>query len=223
MISANIDTTQLIRHLNNAVSYSNGFLQGAQMGKPKMLTNLGLVLKELVGEFIDASARMDPKSLHHVYEWYQVGSPEARLFDIDYRIIGGGLSVDGTLTQSRSLSRGSSEPFYNKAKIMEYGIPVTITPVRAQALRFEIDGQEVYTKNPVKVDNPGGTAVVNSFQETFKLFFITYASQALLEISGLANELRRPTEFARSFAAGVKGGGKALGVSAGMRYIGGGR
>ena len=221
MISMKIDDKKLVKDLNNVVAYSIGFLDGVKIGKSKMLANLGAELRELVGEFIDANARVNPQSLHHVYEWYQTGSPAGRLFDIDYNVTVGGLSLNGTLTQSRSIAKNSKEPFYNKASIMEYGVPITISPKSAQALRFEVDGEEVFTKKPVTIQNPGGN-VEGNFQETFRLFFTTYASQALLEVSGLADQLSKPTEFDKNFAAGVRGG-RSVGLTAGMKYISGGK
>lgn len=221
MIGVDINDKKLVKDLNNVVQYSMGFLDGVKIGKAKMLNDLGLELKELVAEFIDSNARVDPSSLHHVYEWYQAGSPAARLFDIDYQVVAGGLSMNGMLTQSRSIAKNSKEPFYNKATVMEYGIPVTISPKNAQALRFEVDGEEVFTKNPVHIQNPGGS-VQGNFQEMFKSFFATYASQSILDISGLAEQLRKPTEFSNKFAAGVRGG-RAVGVSAGIKYISGGK
>ena len=98
---------------------------------------------------------------------------------------------------------------------------MTISPKNAQALRFEVDGEEVFTKKPVTIQNPGGN-VEGNFQETFRLFFTTYASQALLEVSGLADQLSKPTEFDKSFAAGVRGG-RSVGLTAGMKYISGGK
>ena len=221
MISMKIDDKKLVKDLNNVVAYSIGFLDGVKIGKSKMLANLGAELRELVGEFIDANARVNPQSLHHVYEWYQTGSPAGRLFDIDYNVTVGGLSLNGTLTQSRSIAKNSKEPFYNKASIMEYGVPITISPKSAQALRFEVDGEEVFTKKSVTIQNPGGN-VEGNFQETFRLFFTTYASQALLEVSGLADQLSKPTEFDKNFAAGVRGG-RSVGLTAGMKYISGGK
>jgi hypothetical protein len=221
MISMKVDDRKLVKDLNNVVQYSIGFLDGVNLGKNKMLNTLGAELRELVGEFIDANARVDPTSLHHVYEWYQTGSPAARLFDIDYNVSTGGLSLNGTLTQSKSIARNSKEPFYNKASIMEYGVPFTISPKSAQALRFEVDGEEVFTKKPVTITNPGGN-VEGNFQETFRQFFATYASQSILEISGLAMQLKTSKEFDRQFAAGVRGG-RSVGLSAGIKYISGGK
>ena len=34
------------------------------------------------GQYIDAQARIKPKSLHHVYEWKKAGNPSARLFNL---------------------------------------------------------------------------------------------------------------------------------------------
>lgn len=221
MISAAINDKQLIKDLTNAVQYSMGFLEGTQMAKPKLLSSLGKQIKELIGDFIDSNARVDPSSLHHVYEWYQAGNPAARLFDIEYIVTGKGLSVSGTLTQSTSVQRGSEIPFYDKARIMESGVPVTISPKNAKVLKFDVNGETVFTKKPVTVVNPGGDSVAGSFENAFRSFFVTYGSQSLLEISGLAAHLKTPVEFKKKFAAGVKGG-KPVGVTAGMNFISGG-
>jgi len=74
--------------------------------------------------------------LHHVYEWYQTGSPAARLFDINYISNQIGLSFNSTFRQSVSIKSGSKVPFYNKAQIIENGIPVTIRPVSSEVLSF---------------------------------------------------------------------------------------
>jgi hypothetical protein len=216
-----VDDKKFIKDINNVIAYSYGFLDGVNIGKPRLLKDLGLELKNLVAEFIDSNARVDPSSLHHVYEWYQTGSPQARLFDIDYKVFSGGLSLEGTLTQSSSFARGSNTPFYNKAKIMESGTPVTITPVRARVLRFEQNGETIFTKGPVTVNNPGGDNVQGSFYETFKSFFIVYASQSIFDISGMSDRLKTATAFKESFAAGAKGG-RPVGVAAGIKYISGG-
>lgn len=221
MISMKLNDKQLLKDLNNMVQYSFGFLEGAEMAKPKLMASFGNHMKELIGDFIDSNARIDPLSLHHVYEWYQVGNPAARLFNIDYVVSGKGLSLNGTLTQSTSIQRGSSIPFYDKAKIMESGMPVTIVPKNASALRFDVNGETVFTKKPVHIANPGGDNVSGSFENAFRSFFVTYGSQSLLEMSGLAANLKTPTEFKRNFVAGVKGG-KPVGVKAGANFIAGG-
>jgi len=221
MISMKINDKQLLKDLNNLVQYSVGFLDGAQAAKPKLMAHFGESIKEMIGDFIDSNARVDPSSLHHVYEWYQVGNPASRLFDIQYVVSGKGLSINGTLTQSSSVQRGSNTPFYSKAKIMESGVPVTIAPKNSNVLRFESNGETVFTKKPVQVNNPGGDNVVGSFENTFRSFFVTYGSQAILEMSGLGAALKTPTEFKKNFVAGVKTG-RAVGLKAGTNFISGG-
>ena len=111
------------KDMKNIMNYSLGFLEGIQAGKTKFLNNVGVMTKELLEEYIDSNARVNPEALHHIYEWYKVGSPDARLYDINYTVSNLGLSFVSTLKQSTSIKDGSSVPFYNKAKIMEEGTP----------------------------------------------------------------------------------------------------
>lgn len=155
MIAVRLNDSTLMKSLNNIIDYSVGFLDGIQKGKQVFLKNLGKDVTEFLKEYIDASARVNPSRLHHIYEWYQTGSPNARLFDIEYTVSNLGLSFKSTLSQSRTIRNGSRVPFYDKARIMEQGIPVTIMPVEAKVLSFEVDGEQVFTPGPVVVDNPG--------------------------------------------------------------------
>lgn len=208
--------------MTNITEYAMGFLEGAQKGKQIMLNNLGLELKDLIGEFIDSNARLDPQSLHHVYEWYQTGSMDARLFDINYTVSAGTLRMNSSFSQSSTMSNTSNVPFYDKARIMESGIPITIKPKNASMLVFEDGGETVFTRNPVTVPSPGGDSTSGSFERVFKSFFQTYSSQSILDISGLSTYLKNPVEFKQYFGAG-KRSGKSVGIVAGMKFISGGK
>jgi hypothetical protein len=116
------------KDMKNIMNYSIGFLEGVQAGKVKFLNNLGVMTKEILEQYIDSNARVNPEALHHIYEWSKVGSPDARLYNINYTISNLGLSFVSTFKQSTSIKDGSLVPFYNKAKIMEEGTPVTIRP-----------------------------------------------------------------------------------------------
>jgi hypothetical protein len=131
-----INTKSFEKQLNNIIQYSNGFIDGVQKGKTVFLKNLGFGIIEGLSAYIDSQARSNPESLHHVYEWYQTGSPKARLFDLDYTVSGIGLSVFGTFKQSRTVKDDSTVPFYNKAMIMESGMPVVIKPKKSSVLAF---------------------------------------------------------------------------------------
>ena len=81
MINAKINTKSFIKDMQNILNYSNGFLEGAQKGKEEMLLKMGLEIKQIVLEYVDTMARVDPSKLQHVYEWAQAGNGSARLFD----------------------------------------------------------------------------------------------------------------------------------------------
>jgi hypothetical protein len=218
MISVDFEDAQFFIEMANFVKYSEGYLEGIHLGKSKMLQQFGANTKEIALEYIDTMARVDPLSLHHVYEWYQTGSPEARLFDIDYRVTNGGLSFDSTFSQSKSFSRGSQTPFYDKASIMENGIPVTIRPKRSQVLAFEDNGETIFTKGPVEITNPGGSAVQGSFSETLKTFFGTYFTQAFLTSSGFTRYLETPMDYKTNLPKS-KTGGASAGKQIGYNWI----
>jgi len=218
MIRARIDTRQFTKDMNNIMNYSIGFLEGAQKGKTILFQRIGAETIELMKQFIDSNARANPTALHHVYEWYQTGSPDARLFDLEYTISNLGLSFRSTFSQSASIRNGSKVPFYDKARMMEAGVSVTVRPRTAKALRFEVDGETVFTPNPVTIDNPGGAAVQGSFEKVFDTFFGNYFTQSFLRISGLLDHLSDPSVYKRDLPKG-KRGGKAAGLATGFRWV----
>lgn len=212
------NSAQFKKEMSNIVEYSMGFLDGIQKGKTVFLKTVGLETVELMKEFIDSNARVNPEMLHHVYEWNQTGSPSARLYDIQYTTSNLGLSFRSSFRQSTSIKNGSRTPFYDKARIMEEGIPVIIRPKVAQALAFEDNGETVFTKNEVRVDNPGGTEVQGGFEKAFDMFFNRYFSQAFLRVSGIARYLENPIVYKKDMAAG-KRMGRSKGLSTGYRWI----
>jgi hypothetical protein len=212
------NSNQFKRDMNNIVNYSIGFLDGVQKGKTVFLKTLGMETVEIMKEFIDSNARVNPQMLHHVYEWTMTGSPDARLYDISYTVSNLGLSFKSSFSQSRSIKDGSRTPFYDKARIMENGIPVTIRPKSAQVLAFEDNGETVFTRGPVEVLNPGGTEVEGGFEKTFDMFFNRYFSQAFLRTSGIAKYLENPQVYKKDMPAGKKLG-RSKGVSTGYRWI----
>jgi hypothetical protein len=212
------NSNQFKKEMNNIVDYSLGFLEGIQRGKTVFLKTVGMETVELMKEFIDSNARVNPDMLHHIYEWNQTGSPSARLYDISYTTSNLGLSFRSSFSQSTSIKNGSRTPFYDKARIMEEGIPVTIRPRVAQVLAFEDDGETVFTRGPVEVANPGGTEVQGGFEKVFDMFFNRYFSQAFLRVSGVAQYLENPQLYKKNMQSGKKMG-RSKGVSTGYRWI----
>jgi hypothetical protein len=210
-------TNDFEKQIINIANYSIGFLDGVQKGKKIFLDNMGKGVIYTLGRYIDVEAKANSAALHHVYEWYQTGSPAARLFDINYTVSNVGLSVNSTFRQSRTITEDGTVPFYNKAKIMENGIPVLIKPKRT-ALRFRTGGEEIFTRRPVNVRNPGGEQVEGSFERTFDEFMRNYFTQGFLRASGLIDYISNPRIYKKNFAAGAKGG-RNVGVSTGFKWI----
>jgi hypothetical protein len=215
---ARFNDTLFLKEMNNMIEYSFGFTEGVKRGRNHILNAVGKDAIEIIKQYIDSSARANPAILQHMYEWDQTGSPNARLFDLDYTVSGLGLSIKSTFRQSVSVKNGSTVPFYDKARIMENGIPVTIRPRNASVLAFQDNGEQVFTKNPIVVDNPGGVQAQGGFEKTFDSFFNNYFSQAFLRVSGVMDYIRNPSVFAKNLSAG-KRGGRSVGVSTGYTWI----
>jgi hypothetical protein len=195
-----------------------GFVEGVQQSKSGLLKQLGPEVRTLLEQYIDANARMNPEALHHVYEWYQTGNSAARLFEVEYIVTGLGLSFQSTFRQSTSVKNGSNVPFYNKAKVMESGVSVTVRPVNSDVLAFEDNGKTVFTKNPVTIPNPGGSETTGAYEEVFKEFFYRYLSQTFLDVTGLRRHFGTPISFKNNLAAGVAGG-RPVGVRVGRQWM----
>jgi hypothetical protein len=217
MLSLVIDSKQFQKELNNIMKYSTGFIEGVHKGKSALYVALAPKIVEMASQFVDVNSRMSPELLHHIYEWEKVGSPEARLFDIDYKITGIGITFTSSLRQSQSIKNGSNVPFYDKARIMEEGVAVTIRPKKASALRFEVDGQEVYTSREVRVDNPGGQTK-GQFENVLNNFFGVYFRQSFLNSSGLLQYFKSPQVYSKNLGS-AKRGGRSLGLKTGYQWV----
>jgi len=206
------------KEMNNIVNYSFGFLDGVQKGKTPFLRSLGVNTVEIMKQFVDSNARVNPEMLHHIYEWNRTGSPGARLYDISFTTSNIGLSFKSSFRQSESIQNGSKTPFYDKARIIENGISVLIKPKTSEVLAFEEDGEMVFTKKPIRVENPGGTEAQGGFERTLDLFFDKYFSQSFLRTSGVAQYLENPEVYKKNLRAG-KARGRSKGVSVGYVWV----
>jgi hypothetical protein len=212
------NTKSFEKQMNNIVNYSFGFLDGVQKGKSIFLNNLGHGVLTALYDYIDASARSNPRAMHHIYEWMQTGSPDARLYDLNYTVSNLGLSFKSRFIQSQSSSRDSNTPFYDKARIMEQGIPVKISPVKSDVLVFEANGETVFTKKEVTVENPGGTEVVGSFERAVDEFMLGYFKQSFIRASGLYDYISKPILYKANVAAGSRMG-RSKGIDTGFKWI----
>ena len=218
MIKVRFNSKDFAKTFASITDFSAGFLDGAKSAKAELIEQIGHATKEMLQDFVDSNARINPDVLHHVYEWYMTGSPQARLFDIKYSSSQGGLSVNATFSQSKSIKSGAKKPFYNKAIVMEKGISLTIVPRDSKVLAFEENGEQVFTRGPVVVQNPGGPQVAGSFERVFNQFFNSYYSQSFMRTSGLDSRIGDTTAFVNGLRQ-AKSLGKQAGVSAGRQWL----
>lgn len=217
MIAVRFDNKIFQEQMNNLIAYSEGFLEGIQMGKQELYQVLGPEIVDMVYKYIDANARISPQTLHHVYEWYSTGSPDARLFDIKYSINVKGISFTSQLNQSQSIQNGSKTPFYNKASIMEGGMAVVIRPKNSKVLHFIDNGEEVFTPDPVVVENPGGQTA-GQFTKALDSFFNSYFKQSFLRTSGLDKYFKEIKTYKQDLPKGIKNG-RSQGIESGFKWV----
>jgi hypothetical protein len=180
MITARIKGDNVIKMLKNSVEYSSAFMTELKRNQDYLNVKVGEESIDAFYDYLDSLARLHPGMLHHVYEWGQVGNPMGRLFDLTMTSNKTSAVVTADFLESNVPSPTSSEPFYDKAQIMEDGQTVTINQVEAKALFFEIDGEEFFRSGPIVIANPGGQATRGSFLKAFDEFYGSYFTEVHL-------------------------------------------
>lgn len=207
MIGVRIDAKDLIRTLQNTVDYSKGFVTEVKRLEPRLTKKVSDLSIDVFYEYLDGLARSHPGMLHHVYEWGQTGDPFGRLYELTQQVKGNTSTIVSNFLSSDSISDNGTEPFYDKAAIMEEGIPVIVTEKDASILFFEIDGVEFFRKGPIYIANPGGTEVRGSFLKAFNEFYTKYFNEFYLQSIGFYNHFSSPEEFSKNFNNAVRSRG----------------
>ena len=220
MISVKFNTKQFSDTIKNIANYSEGFIEEAKVKKNVLSEKMADIGIDAFYQYLDGLARMHPGMLHHVYEWGEVGNPSGRLFELSKSIAGNGVGISADFLQSTSVSQKSTEPFYDKARIMELGETIIVSESEAQALFFEIDGQEVFVKGPIVIENPGGEGVRGSFVQAFNEFYQVYFSEIYLR----SIRFYKTLEEAKPYRTGIKAASKSksaktLGKNAATQWI----
>jgi hypothetical protein len=220
MISTKMNTKSLIQTLNNVLNYSEGFTTELKKNESKISKKIANASIDVFYEYLDGLARVHPGMLHHVYEWGQVGNPTARLFELQAKISGNDAIVTAEFLQSDTVPPSGNEEFYNKAIVMEEGIPVVINEVDAQALFFEVDGEEFFRTGPIVIANPGGSETRGSFVKAFNEFYGMYFKEIYLSSIGFYKHFSNPKEYSRKFRSAAKSkNARAIGKGVALSWI----
>ena len=209
------DTIDYNKTMRSALGYSEGFLNGVEQYQTYFNLQLAEIIKQAFYKYLDSTARLDPDSLQHVYEWGQVRTDGGRLFKIEAFTGRQSIRFVTDFMQSTSVSPTSNEPFVEKASVMESGSMVTITPKDGRVLAFQgDDGEMVFTSSEVQVDEPGGPMAKGGFAAATRDFFYNYLDKGLLR--QLVAELETPIEFSQGWNKGMT---YSTGVRSARRYL----
>ena len=219
MITARIKGDKVIKMLKNSVEYSGAFVSELKKNQDILNRKVGQDSIDVFYDYLDGLARSHPGMLHHVYEWGNVGNPTERLFELTMSVNKTSAVISADFLQSRVPSPTSTEPFYDKAQIMEEGRTVTINQVEADVLFFEIDGEEFFRSGPIVIANPGGEATRGSFVQAFDEFYGSYFTEVHLKAIRFYQYFANPKVFEKYFASATKGGASSKGKKAALSWI----
>lgn len=205
------DTRDVYNKINKLTRITLKSLEGIEAGKAQYLKILGPKIAEVFGTYIDLTARAEPDRLHHVYEWYETGKTDARLFQIIPVYRSGGITFRSIFLESQTIQheRETEVEFWNKASVMERGLTLKIEPKNGKALKYfdEDLGDYVFSKQSI-VTKPGGEEVKGAFGVHFNTFFTKYLSQTKILTAGM---LIRP--FSKAYSKTLKAAMRTKGAT----------
>lgn len=179
-----------------------------EITSPTVLTEIARAAFSITGERfmidIDNYSRLNPKAMHHVYEWGKVGSSSGRLFTLERsQILYGNLIVSSNFLPSvmpvpinpELLQPGKSGKvvskrsiFKNKAEVMEAGNPVSFTAKRILAFAGNNGIAFIAPGTQINILHPGGISTRNAFAE-YLLEWYTKNSNEIMYESGYYDRL----------------------------------
>lgn len=204
MYSVKVDGKKLNKMLNNVVKYSDGFIKETKAKQSTVTSKLSETSINAFYDYLDGLARTNPGMLHHVYEWGNIGNPDARLVELKKSLGVNSATITSDFLISNSTPESGSEPFYEKATIMEEGIPITVQAVNAKAMFFQSNGQEYFTAGPIVIENPGGEETRGSFLRAFEEFYNVYFDQVYLRAIRFYDHFSNPKSYSRNFPSAAQ-------------------
>lgn len=182
MATKAFNTDKFTEKVMSLSMYDSTILQSLYINpinKQKINRGAALLIKNYFDQYLDSRARQNPNAYHHVYEFEKTGNSSARLFTA---VVGNTPDGSATITYSFKPAKDPNPegyPFPNKAKVMENGETIIVTPKKSKYLKFEINDGQFVTLEKAVIRNPGGTEVKGSFQSTFQAFMMSEGSSIL--------------------------------------------
>jgi hypothetical protein len=217
MFSYKIQSNALPK-ITNVMSMINGTVEApvSRAVVKEMSALVGDITRAALYNFVDSSARLNKKRLHHVYEWKKTGNRNHRLFYITDPIVGRAyrartfINLNITFRESKTNVPKTGFPyershiFKHKAEKMEKGKPIKIKPKNGEFLIFlnpDLKGKRgrkgkndfVFSKG-VTINYPGGKEAAGGFKETIASFYSVDIQSKLIKdplIRGLERQWSR--------------------------------
>jgi hypothetical protein len=218
-ISIKLKTKDFEQAINGLIEYSDGFFQETKRSSKIVTERLARGSIKEFYRYLDSLAATNPGMLHHVYEWGSVGSPSQRLFELKSALKQNQAVITANFLPSSSIADGSTEPFVDKAEIMEEGIPVVVDNVNAKALFFEIDGEEFFRLGPIVIENPGGPNVRGQFVAQFEEFYGRYFEEMYLRAIRFYDHFKNPSEYKKNIGAIKSGNARSEGKRSAISWL----
>jgi len=218
MIKLTIDNSNFI---NKIKSYTNAV---EELTKPSVVDEVAKAAFAITGEKfvldLDRYAAQNPKKMHHVYEWGNVGNPKARLFVVErLAILNGSLTVSYSFLPSRTpvpvppemLAPGrtgksvqAKNIFRDKARVMEEGAPITFSSQRVLAFLGSNGPTFVAPGTIINILNPGGVESKNAFAD-YMVEWYSMNPNKIMQSSGFYEALIKDASKAINDGQGVAG------------------
>lgn len=174
---SNYDSTMITNLYQNPVN------------KQKITRGAAFIIKNYFDQYLDQRARQTPNAYHHVYEFNKTGKTNSRLFKGTVSNVGDSAVITYNFTAAKEPNRDGYN-FPNKAEVMEEGKTLTITPKRGKYLKYQLEDGRFVTSEKSVVENPGGSEVAGSFEETFNNFMNT-TGRTVLDKFGFFKKIER--------------------------------
>jgi hypothetical protein len=159
----------------------------------------------------DRFSAMNPKRMHHIYEWNKVGKPTARLFVLDrVTMLNGSFITEARFLPSKTpvpipielSTRGKGggyvskrNVFRDKARIMEKGIEINYVTKNVQVFSDGFEPRFVAPGTRINIKNPGGRFVKDSLAMFMSAWYQKNA-QVVMNSSGLYEKIAHEASLA---------------------------
>lgn len=185
--------TGKFNEIGNTINSIGATLQSSMHVNTMVKTAHSLITAEFTLH-MSRAAMAEPAKFAHVYEWKRVGDPNARLWR--YYLRGAGRDRISSFDFKASKTSVPVAPalaaigvkqnhiFYWKASVLEFGLPVTISPKIAKFLVFLDKGRSgksagnswkrngvVFSRGPINIPKQGNALMWNAFTNEYLEWF----------------------------------------------------